>query len=237
MKTVLKQICPALLICLMLLSGCTAVSGKQDVPAVASKETAKDMALQENGSLPSAGGIPTAESYASGTETIFLAGGCFWGGQKFLDQFDGVLQTETGYANGPDSPPTYQEVCSGSGHAETVRVVYDPGMITLTELLNAYFMVIDPLSVNRQGNGAYSTAPASITPTRTSFPKSTRSGRNRKRMRGQNWLWNWNLSPISFRRKYTIRNIWTITLEGTVIFPVTCSASRNRKKFRSPDWT
>ena len=84
--------------------------------------------------------------------TIYLAGGCFWGMQKFLDQFDGVLETEVGYANGPDSPPSYQEVCRNSGHAETVKVLYDPEKISLTKLLDYYFMVIDPLSVNQQGH-------------------------------------------------------------------------------------
>lgn len=72
--------------------------------------------------------------------------------QKFFDQFDGVLRTEVGYANGPDDAPSYEDVCHNSGHAETVRIDYDPGVISLTELLNDYFMVIDPLSVNRQGN-------------------------------------------------------------------------------------
>ena len=84
--------------------------------------------------------------------TIYLAGGCFWGVQKFFDQFDGVTGTAVGYANGPDEAPTYQDVCASSGHAETVRVDYDPSRVTLTELLNYYFMVIDPLSVNQQGN-------------------------------------------------------------------------------------
>jgi peptide methionine sulfoxide reductase msrA/msrB len=85
-------------------------------------------------------------------KTIYLAGGCFWGMQKFLDQFDGVLSTEVGYANGPDKVPTYEDVCSNSGHAETVKVVYDEAIIPLSKLLGFYFMVIDPLSVNRQGN-------------------------------------------------------------------------------------
>ncbi len=85
-------------------------------------------------------------------KSIYLAGGCFWGVQKFLDQFDGVLSTEAGYANGPDKAPSYQEVCRGSGHAETVRVDYDETEITLTRLLTYFFMVIDPLAVNRQGN-------------------------------------------------------------------------------------
>ena len=86
------------------------------------------------------------------TRTIYLAGGCFWGMQKFFDQFEGVVGTEVGYANGPDMAPTYQQVCQDSGHAETLRVDYDPEVISLTKLLGYYFMVIDPLSVNRQGN-------------------------------------------------------------------------------------
>ena len=53
---------------------------------------------------------------------IYLAGGCFWGVQKFFDQFDGVVVTEVGYANGLDSAPSYREVCDSSGHAETVRI-------------------------------------------------------------------------------------------------------------------
>ena len=85
-------------------------------------------------------------------KTIYLAGGCFWGVQKYFDQFNGVVSTEVGYANGPDKAPGYQDVCAGSGHAETVKIVYDEKQITLTELLKYYFMVIDPLSVNRQGN-------------------------------------------------------------------------------------
>ncbi len=86
--------------------------------------------------------------------TIYLAGGCFWGVQKYFDQFDGVLRTEVGYANGPDAAPSYRDVCAGSGHAETVRIDYDPGIVSLTALLERYFAVIDPLSVNRQGGDA-----------------------------------------------------------------------------------
>ena len=85
-------------------------------------------------------------------ETIYLAGGCFWGVQKYFDQFEGVESTEVGYANGPDKPVNYRAVCSGSGHAETVKVTYDETRLSLTKLLEYYFMVIDPLSVNQQGN-------------------------------------------------------------------------------------
>ena len=85
-------------------------------------------------------------------KTIYLAGGCFWGLQRFLDQFDGVMETEVGYANGPDTAPSYEDVCRSVGHAETVRVVYDEARLPLEKLLDFYFMVIDPLSVNRQGH-------------------------------------------------------------------------------------
>ena len=103
-------------------------------------------------------------------QTIYLAGGCFWGLQKFFDQFDGVKGTEVGYANGPAQAPTYQDVCHDSGHAETVRVEYDPDALSLTALLEDYFRVIDPLSVNRQGHdrgiqyrtGIYYTDPAQL---------------------------------------------------------------------------
>lgn len=85
-------------------------------------------------------------------KTIYLAGGCFWGTQKFFDQFDGIVETEVGYANGPDRAPSYEEVCNSSGHAETVRITFDESKISIEEILRYFFMVIDPVSVNRQGN-------------------------------------------------------------------------------------
>ncbi|MCR5099897.1 MAG: peptide-methionine (R)-S-oxide reductase MsrB [Butyrivibrio sp.] len=99
---------------------------------------------------------PEKETYAEADpediRVIYLAGGCFWGVQKFIDQFDGVLSTEVGYANGPDAAVSYKDVCNGSGHAETVKVIYDKNRISLTEILDYYFQIIDPMSVNRQGN-------------------------------------------------------------------------------------
>ncbi len=86
-------------------------------------------------------------------KTIYLAGGCFWGVEKYFAQFEGVYDTEVGYANGPEVVLlTYKDVCNGSGHAETVKVTYDESKMSTTDLINYYFMVIDPLSVNRQGN-------------------------------------------------------------------------------------
>ena len=85
------------------------------------------------------------------TKTIYLAGGCFWGCQKYFDLLPGVLETEVGYANGPTANPSYEEVKHHAGHAETVRVVYDADALPLGKLLKADFAVIDPTSVNRQG--------------------------------------------------------------------------------------
>lgn len=83
---------------------------------------------------------------------IYLAGGCFWGLQKYMDAITGVLYTEAGYANGNTESPTYEEVCTcNTGHAETVKVTYEPTVISLYYLLCLYFDAIDPLSINRQG--------------------------------------------------------------------------------------
>lgn len=83
---------------------------------------------------------------------IYLAGGCFWGTEKYLENISGILSTEVGYANGNTEHPTYEEVCrKNTGHAETVKVEYDDSRISLKFLLELYYDVIDPTSVNRQG--------------------------------------------------------------------------------------
>lgn len=84
---------------------------------------------------------------------IFLAGGCFWGVQKFLSSLEGVRFTECGYANGTSDNPSYEDVCTkDTGFAECVHVLYDKNVLTLEELLNQFYTIIDPVSVNRQGN-------------------------------------------------------------------------------------
>lgn len=89
------------------------------------------------------------------TKEIWLAGGCFWGTERFLSLLDGVLATDVGYANGNTQAPTYEQVCrENTGHAETVHVVYDPNALPLEKLLDYYFLTIDPTSVNRQGGDA-----------------------------------------------------------------------------------
>ena len=86
-------------------------------------------------------------------KTIFLAAGCFWGAQHYLKQIRGVVETETGFANGNTEKPTYEEVYTDrTGYAEAVRVVFDPEVLPLRKLLNLYFDCIEPTSVNRQGD-------------------------------------------------------------------------------------
>ena len=82
---------------------------------------------------------------------IYLAGGCFWGLEEYFSRIPGVEQTTVGYANGQVETTNYQLI-KETDHAETVQVIYDPDKITLRAILLYYFRVIDPLSVNKQGN-------------------------------------------------------------------------------------
>lgn len=82
---------------------------------------------------------------------IYLAGGCFWGVESFMQRIKGVIKAQSGYANGNTDNPSYQEVCAGSGHAEVVKVTYDANQISLAKLLDYFFKVIDPVSINKQG--------------------------------------------------------------------------------------
>lgn len=98
---------------------------------------------------------PRAASDASqdNRHTIYLAGGCFWGLEAFLKRLPGVREVVSGYANGTTDAPSYREVCSGAtGHAETVAVTYDRTILPTDMLLDAFFEVVDPTSLNRQGN-------------------------------------------------------------------------------------
>ncbi len=84
---------------------------------------------------------------------IYFAGGCFWGVEEYFSRIPGVVETSVGYANGSTKNPDYRSVCSGrTGHAETVRLLYDPQRVSLATLTRQFFTIINPLSVNRQGN-------------------------------------------------------------------------------------
>jgi peptide-methionine (S)-S-oxide reductase len=86
-------------------------------------------------------------------ETITLAGGCFWCTEAVFQCVDGVLQLQSGYANGQVDEPSYEQVCSGAtGHAECVQVQFDPHRIALAEVLAIFFATHDPTTLNQQGH-------------------------------------------------------------------------------------
>lgn len=86
-------------------------------------------------------------------ETAVLGGGCFWCLEAVFDRLRGVDSVESGYAGGRTVNPTYEDVCSGdTGHAEVVRIVFDPTVLTFSDLLKVFFAIHDPTTKDRQGN-------------------------------------------------------------------------------------
>ncbi|HUJ21256.1 MAG TPA: peptide-methionine (S)-S-oxide reductase MsrA [Bryobacteraceae bacterium] len=89
------------------------------------------------------------------TETAVLGGGCFWCLEAVYQEMEGVLSVESGYMGGKTANPTYEDVCSGrTGHAEVVRVTFDPDITPFREVLEVFFAIHDPTTRNRQGNDA-----------------------------------------------------------------------------------
>src|SRR5215207_6338550 len=87
------------------------------------------------------------------TESAVLGGGCFWCLEAVFDDLDGVRSVESGYAGGSAPNPSYDAVCGGrTGHAEVVRVTFDPAVLTFRDLLKVFFTIHDPTTLNRQGN-------------------------------------------------------------------------------------
>ncbi len=88
----------------------------------------------------------------AGTEGATLAGGCFWCLEAIFKEVDGVEKVTSGYTGGTTTNPTYQEVCTGTtGHAEAVQLAFNPGKISYREILQIFFSIHDPTTVNRQG--------------------------------------------------------------------------------------
>ena len=102
-------------------------------------------------------------------ETIVLGGGCFWCTEAVFVQVRGITDVESGYSNGQAKNPSYEQVCTGTtGHNEVVKLTFDPAQITLGQILEIFFLIHDPTTLNRQGNdsgtqyrsGIYTTTPA-----------------------------------------------------------------------------
>ncbi len=86
-------------------------------------------------------------------QTITLGGGCFWCTEAVFVQVNGIEDVESGYSNGRTTQPTYEQVCRGdSGHNEVVKLVYDPAQISVREILEIFFLIHDPTTLNRQGH-------------------------------------------------------------------------------------
>ena len=103
------------------------------------------------------------------TESIVLGGGCFWCTEAVFKAVRGVTDVESGYSNGHVQRPSYEDVCTGTtGHNEVVKLEFDPAQISLDEILQIFFLIHDPTTLNRQGNdvgtqyrsGIYTTSPA-----------------------------------------------------------------------------
>jgi peptide-methionine (S)-S-oxide reductase len=111
------------------------------------------MQAQTRGKIPAPQADDTLQS-KPGKETAIFAGGCFWGTQSVLERVKGVVATTAGYAGGSAATATYAQVTTETtGHAESVKVVYDPSKITYGKLLQIFFSVVhDPTQLNRQGN-------------------------------------------------------------------------------------
>lgn len=86
-------------------------------------------------------------------KSIILAGGCFWGVEEFVSRIDGVTETEVAYVNGRTKNPSYEEICNGNTYfAEACKVTYDENILSLEKLLQKFFSIINPTSLNKQGN-------------------------------------------------------------------------------------
>jgi len=86
-------------------------------------------------------------------QTITLGGGCFWCTEAVFDRVQGITDVESGYANGQVPSPTYEQICGGdTGHAEVVKLTFDPAVIGVREILEVFFATHDPTTLNRQGN-------------------------------------------------------------------------------------
>ncbi len=148
----LPRLMPLALLALAALAACTEARGALPAADAASAPPQPTLPVGR----PAPADASKRETPSPFTETALLAGGCFWGMEDLLRKVPGVLDTEVGYTGGSSafSSPTYRDVSSGrTGHAESVRVVFDPTRLTYEALLEKWFFRMhDPTTLNRQGN-------------------------------------------------------------------------------------
>lgn len=147
-----RKIIIALLSIILILGAC---SNKKQVPLEESKDIDgridEILSNEKNKNMENPNeGVDYSKSKLA---TIYLAGGCFWGIEAYMERIYGVFDAVSGYANGNTENPSYEDVSYGnSGHAEAVEVTYDPDRVSLSSLLEYFFKVVDPTSLNKQGN-------------------------------------------------------------------------------------
>ncbi|MUV36810.1 Peptide-methionine (S)-S-oxide reductase [Lentibacillus sp. JNUCC-1] len=150
-----KKIILLVLLLLLTLAACAPFAKESSNEAVTDEALNEHLAEQSGYVLKS--DVDNINKHLDYTETdlktIYFAGGCFWGVEAYMQKLYGVYQVTSGYANGDGVNPSYIDVISGEdGFAETVKVQYDPDRVSLKSLIDQLFLVIDPTTLNKQGN-------------------------------------------------------------------------------------
>lgn len=140
----------------LIIGGCSNNLNEEENITKNSTDTSKkieDIINQEQAKTVSENPNEDIDYSDANLKTVYLAGGCFWGLEAYMEKVYGIADVISGYANGETSNPTYEDVLyRNTGHAETVKVDYDPERISLDKILDYYLLVVDPTSLNKQGN-------------------------------------------------------------------------------------
>lgn len=140
----------------MIVTGCASPTKTTDLTKNESLQSTGEKEVAMNTNVmndPQDSNIIAVLGKGDSIQKIYFAGGCFWGVEEYFSRIDGVIDAVSGYANGTTMDPTYEEVVTHTtGFAETVEVTYDEKLVSLEQLIGYYLKVVDPVSVNKQGN-------------------------------------------------------------------------------------